>query len=283
MTKARLVSIIFALVAVIPTAAQSPLIKGPGVLGGWIEAPSSKANPALWECASYGGSWVVSLHEDSVRANEQNFDAADETTKDLPLPSYLKLSKEMIGRRSLIRTADGWLIGFDAGEFGGGLWWFNSDGTVVRKLSPLNVHSILETPSGTFVLSGLAHLSLDNGEINQFTETEDDVTLKYVADLGGSPEASIVDPDGQIVVATMRSVLRVDYAGKVHKLYNSGEDLTYPTPVVVNSNKDIFVAMRFFILRLVHENSEYKPQWLMLKKCRSFKISKLICTCTGSE
>jgi hypothetical protein len=286
MTKAQIaVLIIFVIVAVTPTPAQNRSTnKGRGALDGWIEAPSSKANPALWECAGYGGSWIVGLQQRAVRANELNFDeTTDETANELPLPSYLKLSKEMIGKRSLLRTADGWLIGFDAGEFGGGLWWFNNDGTIVRKLLPLNVHSILVTPGATFVLAGLAHLSLDNGEIDQFIETEDQVTLKYLANLGGSPETSTVDPDGQIVVATMRSVLRVDYAGKVHKLYNSGEDLTYPTSVVVDRNGDIFVAMRFFLLRLVPESSEYKPQWLMPKKCQSFKIVKRICTCTGPE
>src|SRR6266853_6441861 len=229
MTKSQLtVFIIFAIVPVIPRPAQNPSTdKGRGVLDGWIEAPSSKTNPALWECAGYGGGRVVSLQQGAVRASELSFDETpDETAKELPLPSYLKLSKEMNGRRSLLRTADGWLIGFDAGEFGGGLWWFNNDGSVVRKLLPLNVHSILETPGGTFVLAGLAHLSLDNGEIDQFIDTEDQVTLKYVANLGGSPETSTVDADGQIVVATMISVLRVDYAGKIHTLYNSGEDLT---------------------------------------------------------
>jgi hypothetical protein len=286
MTKAQLGALVlFVIVAVMPTPAQNPSTnKGHGVLDGWIEAPSSKANPSLWQCAGYGGSWVVSLRQGAVRANELNLDEApDETAKELTLPSYLKLSKEMIGRRSLLRTANGWLIGFDAGEFGGGLWWFNNDGTVMRKLLPLNVHSILETPGGTFVLAGLAHLSLDNGEIDQFIETEDQVTLKYVANLGGSPEASTADPDGQIVVATMRSVLRVDYAGKVHKLYNSGEDLTYPTSVVADRNGDIFVAMRFFLLRLVPDGSEYRPQWLMPKKCQSFKLVKRICTCTGPD
>jgi hypothetical protein len=284
MIKTRLAAlIIFTVVAVLRTPAQKTSTNnGPEVLDGWIEAPGSKANPALWECSGYGGSWVVSVEPGAVRVNELNFDdVSDKTSKEIPLPSYLKLSKEMIGKRSVLRTANGWLIGFDAGEFGGGLWWFNNDGSVVRKLLPQNVHSILETPGGTFVLAGLAHLSLDDGEIDQFIETEDQVTLKYVANLGGSPETSTVDPDGQIVVATMRSVLRIDYAGKVHKLYSSGEDLTYPTSVVVGRNGDIVVAMRFFLLRLVPEGSEYKPQWLMQKKCQSFKIVKRICTCTG--
>jgi hypothetical protein len=188
----------------------------------------------------------------------------------------------MVGSPSLLRTADGWLVGFDAGEFGGGLWWFNSEGAVAKKLLPENVHSILQTSDGVFVLVGLAHLLLDHGDIYRFTETQEEVTVKHVADLGGSPEASTIDPDGGVVIATMGSVLRVDYDGKVRKIYKSGENLTYPTSVVVDANGNIFVAMRFFVLKLLVDNGgRYRPQWLMPKKCQSFKIVERICTCTA--
>jgi hypothetical protein len=243
---------------------------------GWAEAPSSKANPGLWECAGYGGSVIVSLEGDSVRIGK----TPDEEPQQVPLPEHLKLSKEMIGSRSLLRTADGWLVGFDAGEFGGGLWWFNNGGDENQKLLPENVHAIYRTPDGVFVLVGLAHLSLNSGKIYQFTETDEEVKVKHVADLGGSPEASTVDSEGRFVVATPRSVLAVDYTGKVDELYKSGEDLTYPTSVVVDANGDIFVGMRFFALRLVPTNNGYyRPQWLMAKECQSFKIVKRICTC----
>jgi len=243
---------------------------------GWIEAPSSKANPNLWECAGYGGSVIVSLDDGSVHVGKPT----DEQSEQVPLPQHLKLSKEMIGRRSVYRTADGWLVGFDAGEFGGGLWWFNNEGDENRKLLSENVHAIYQTPDGVFVLVGLAHLSLDSGQIYKFTETAEDVKVTQLADLGGAPEASIVDPDGRFVVATPRSVVAVDYAGNIRKLYKSGENLTYPTSVIVDAHGDILVGMRFFVLRLVPvSDGKYRPQWLMAKACQSFKIIDRICTC----
>jgi hypothetical protein len=243
---------------------------------GWIEAPSSKANPNLWECAGYGGSVIVSLEDGSVHVGKP----PDEEPQQVPLPQHLKLSKEMIGSRSVLRTADGWLVGFDAGEFGGGLWWFNNEGDENRKLLPENVHAIYQTSDGVFVLVGLAHMSLDSGKIYQFLETAEEVKVKHLADLGGSPEASTVDSSGRFVVATPKSVVAVDYAGNVHKLYKSGEDLTYPTSVIVDAQGDILVGMRFFVLRLALVNDgEYRPQWLMAKECQAFKIVKRICIC----
>ena len=267
--------------AALPIAAQNPPYpKERDAPEGWVQAPSSKVNPALWECAGYGGSWIVGIQQGSARINRPS----EEPPEENPLPQFLKLSKEMIGIRSLLRTADGWLVGFDAGEFGGGLWWFNNEGDHSRKLLSENVHSILQTPNGVFVLVGLVHLSLDDGKIYQFTETAEQVKVTHVADLGGSPETSTVDPDGRVVIATPKSVLAFDYSGNVRELYTSGENLTYPTSIVVDGNGDIFVAMRFFVLRLVPTSvGVYRPEWLMSKQCQSFKIVKRICTCTALD
>jgi hypothetical protein len=266
--------------AVLPLASQSvPSDAEQGLPEGWIHAPSSKANPALWDCAGRGRSWVISDRGGAVAIKALNVDEE----VGVVVPPQLKLTKEMVGRRHLLRTSDGWLIGFDAGEFGGGLWWFSEDGTDSKKLLSNNVHAIYATQNSTFVLAGLAHLGLDSGEVDQFIETPDRVTLRWVANLGGSPEASTVGRDGQIVVASPRGVVRVDNEGKVHTIYRSGEHLTYPTSIVVNENDDIFVAMRFFILRLRPVDSAYRPEWLMPKSCRSFKTVRYVCSCTATD
>jgi hypothetical protein len=267
--------------AALPSFGQSSsYLNEQDVPKGWVEAPSSKANPDLWECAGYGGSQIVSLEEGSVRISTP----PDKEPEQVPLPQHLKLSKEMIGSRSLLRTADGWLVGFDGGEFGGGLWWFNSEGDENQKLLSENVHAIYHTRDGVFVLVGLAHLSLNSGKIYEFTETAEGVRVTRVADLVGSPEASTVDSDGRFVVATPRSVVAVDRGRNVRELYKSGEDLTYPTSVVVDANGDIFVGMRFFILRLVPgNNGDYRPQWLMAQECKSFKVVKRTCMCGDSH
>ncbi len=44
------------------------------------------------------------------------------------LPSGVKLQPGMIGRHVTLRLQNGWLLGFDAGEFGGGLWFAGFDG-----------------------------------------------------------------------------------------------------------------------------------------------------------
>lgn len=279
MSKTAALFFILAFIGTPPPHTQDGRVESREVLKGWVRAPGSQDNGDLWRCAGYGGSWVVSEHQGAVAIKE--FSLAKQTK--VVLPPQVKLSKDMIGRRTLFATTDGWLVGFDAGEFGGGLWWFGRDGRHAKKLLSQNVHAIYKTPDGVFVLAGLAHLSLDNGEIEQFVETPDEISLRFIANLGGSPEASTVQPDGQVLVATMHSVVLVDHVGKIHEIYKSGEGLVYPTSVVVDSQGNIFVAMRFFVLQLLPHNGRYDSQWLMPSKCRSVKLVKYECICTGTN
>ena len=250
----------------------------PDIPAGWTAASNSKQNPELWHCASYGGSWIVGNDKERLVIH----DLAHGTRKEQTIPPQLKLSKEMIGSRSLLKTSDGWLIGFDAGEFGGGLWWFSQDGSNVKKLMGENVHAIYKTPSGVFVLAGLAHLGLDRGGLYQFVDTPEKISLKYVTTLGASPEASMLDHDGNILIATMHGVLRVDKDARVRTIYKSDEWLIYPTSITEDSTGGIFVGMRFFILQVTpQEDGASKGEFLVREQCKTFKIEKYICKCTG--
>jgi hypothetical protein len=243
---------------------------------GWINAPSRLQNPGLWQCASYGGSWVVSDDGGSVKL--VGFGA--ESSKQSRMPRQLKLSKKMIGRRLLQPTSSGWLAGFDAGEFGGGLWWFSRDGSKTTELLSENVHAIYQIKKDILILTGLSHMGLNYGHVYKFDDTSSKATVTSVTDLGGSPEASTVDIGDNIVVATPDRVLRVDKDGKTNEMYKSGEHLTYPTSATVDRNGVVYVAMRFFVLRLIpQEASGYNAEWLMPEQCRVFKLEKYICGC----
>src|SRR5580700_6135638 len=104
------------LAASLSSAAQNPSHGDQGLPPGWIQAPSSKDNPALWECGGRAGSWVVSELQGALEIKEPDVDAEEEPV----VPRQLKLTEDMKGRKSLLRTTNGWLIGFDDGEFGGG-------------------------------------------------------------------------------------------------------------------------------------------------------------------
>ena len=247
---------------------------------GWIHAPSRERNDGLWQCAAYGGSWVVSNDGGSIAL--RRFDPRGE--KQEPIPPNVSLSKKMIGRRTFKPTSRGWLAGFDAGEFGGGLWWFSRDGSQNIELLSENVHAIYQIKTSILILTGLSHMGLNFGRIYKFNDdTVDKPTVTSVAILGGAPEASAVDSGGNnMVIATPDRVLRVDINGKVNEMYKSGEHLTYPRSVAVDTSGNIYVAMRFFVLRLIpQQGSGYTAEWLMPEQCRAFRLDKYICGCNA--
>lgn len=144
---------------------------------GWIHAPSRERNDGLWQCAAYGGSWVVSNDGGSIAL--RRFDPRGE--KQEPIPPNVSLSKKMIGRRTFKPTSRGWLAGFDAGEFGGGLWWFSRDGSKTIEVLSENVHAIYQINSTILILTGLNHLGLNYGHLYRFSDIPDKVNVTSVA------------------------------------------------------------------------------------------------------
>lgn len=264
---------------------------------GWMIAPGVLEHDDLWTCASYGESRIVQLKQGEIVLSDEDYRHRNPPTA---LPPEIHRTKEMIGYPTILKTDRGSLVGFDGGEFGGGLWWFSRDGKQTRKISQENVHAIYRSGTGVYVLSGLAHMTFNGGELFSFNESAADVSIAKLADLGGSPEASLLLPDGRIAVATPTSVILVDRNGQVDKLYqgktyswdqrkklnytgNDQENLTYPTSIEMDNLGDMYVGTRFFVLRLVSDQGKYRSEWLMPTACRTFKLEKYICHCGDSK
>jgi len=101
--------------------------------------------------------WLVTREEGRTIVSH----LGDQVENKVVLPPQLKPKEMMSGGKSTLKvleTYDGWLVGFDAGEFGGGLWWYRQDGKFDVQLSSKNVHAIYKTQDGIFILGGLAHM-----------------------------------------------------------------------------------------------------------------------------
>ena len=55
--------------------------------------------------------------------------------------------------------AHGWVLAYDGGEWGGGLWLTNDDGSLTKRIVSDNVRAVVPIDGGILVLSGLAHLA----------------------------------------------------------------------------------------------------------------------------
>jgi hypothetical protein len=192
----------------------------------------------------------------------------------------------MLGRTTVVEAGDGWLVGFNAGEFGGGLWWANADGSQTKPLTGKNVQAIVPRGKDVLVLTGLAHLSMDEGTIYSYDpaigKTGDFVRI---ADVGSAPTAATLLDDGTLLFSTHTGVLKLSTDNSISKLYNDENmSLLYPNSIVTDQTGTIFVGMRFYVLRLERRsNGAYGASWFVRSNCTKVKVRDFDCVCTGKS
>jgi hypothetical protein len=117
-------------------------------------------------------------------------------------------------RRVAAQVADGWLVGYDTGEWGGAVWWFSADGSTRRQVSDHRVHQFVQSPDGLFAVEGLNHLGLDRGHVLRLVMREGSWQAEEFAKLPGNGYAMATDADGSLIVATRNAVVRVTADGQ---------------------------------------------------------------------
>ena len=167
-TMASLVGIVL---AAMTTSGQSPEVAFQPTPPGWYVYPADQMNSVKAACLGFSQmEWRVSVEGSDIKIVDYKRREVGEP----PLPSGFKLKPEWIrGHRHLLKFDDGWLIGIDAGEWGGGLWITNEDGTRSKQIVMDNVRGLIPTSRGIFVLSGLAHMHIDFGNVLMLSAPHD--------------------------------------------------------------------------------------------------------------
>ncbi len=257
-----------------------------GLPSGWVEtsgpagtAPDDQHLP----CATYSeNEWQVSEHGSDLRI----VDIGSGKRVDDALPAHFARTSEMQGRAIAVKVDDGWLVGFDGGKFGGGLWWTDSEGRQARQLSGENVRVILRRGQEALVLTGLAHMDSDHGAISSYhSGAGGPGELVWIADLGSAPAAATFRSDGTLLIATQARVLELTAENQLHVvLQNGGMSLLFPNSIVEGKDGAIFVGMRFYVLQLHREEGHpYDASWYVRSKCVRTKIADFRCVCTGGS
>jgi hypothetical protein len=210
-------------------------------------------------------------------------DSERETPAKIIFPPHFVRNKEMLGKATVIKAGDGWLIGFNAGEFGGGLWWSNADGSKTKRLSDENVQVMVNRGKEILVLTGLAHLGTDEGSIYSYLPSDHINPLIQVSDLGSAPGAAVLQEDGTLLIATERRILKLSPDNRLQELYRN-EDMAfyYPGSIAVDQDGVVFVGMRFYVVRLrPRSDGLYSVVWYVRKGCTKVKIEAYDCICVG--
>lgn len=247
---------------------------------GWVRYTfPEKGGESVLSCAAFSRrEWQVSPEGDGVRISPYREGEVQD-----PLPFDIrpqKAAEGLAGDRHAKRVEDGWLVGFDAGEFGGGLWWFSADGGRRRRLAGDNVKGFADSSAGPLALVGRAHLSTNYGKALLVRGgREGERAVEAIADLGGAPTAFAAESADSLVVVTYSGVVRVRTSGEVERLFTpeGGDGLPYPNSITLSKAGVIHVGMRHFVLRLSPSAEGYRREWFVPSDCNKFGLTGFPC------
>ncbi len=228
----------------------------PHELEGWLAWPrppeTDTPGRVVWGYASNYSplTWVVALQDGKVRASLDSEPAP--VTQ--PRPPFEPQTREFRSASTFAQVEDGWIVGFNRGEFGAALYWFSSDGKRQSKISDHQIEAFLPGPDGLLAIEGLAHMGLSRGSVirierNDAAEAWQAQTLLV---LPAAPRTAVRARDGRYLVTLSDSIVVVTRDGDAWKLEEliHDEDLggLYATSSALSPDGSrLYVAMRQFV------------------------------------
>ena len=225
-------------------------------------SPAAKGTPSA-VCANWArDAWNVGLAADSA--------------------TLVTKFNQSENRGDTLNVIDGFLIGDDRGEFGGALWWQGRhgerdtllvEGRDTSEWYADNLHGFVRHTGATYALVGLAHLSLNSGELLVLSEeSPGHWRARHALSLSGEPRAHVRAGGDTILVLTTDSLFAVTLHSimpKRHAIYGNSvwADL-YASSLVRNRFGTIYIGMRSAVSRLTPTTNGYVEDWLVPTVCR---------------
>jgi hypothetical protein len=249
---------------------------------GWIVVAAPAQGSETLSCANLARrEWMVAI------GSGGGVEVAERTSavrEDSPLPFTIAPSRQNVrehlaGRRHSLKVDDGYIVGFDAGEHGGALWWFTPSGDKRVQLAEVNIVGLTELRIGVVALSGLAHLGTSEGKVFRLTRERDTWSAAAWIDMHGAVEAFVRESPESMLVLSTTGLDRVTVCGDVLRIATTNYDVLYPTSIAIEPNGVVYIGMRQFITRFVPIGDGYREEWLTREDCPLLVRKKFECSC----
>jgi hypothetical protein len=255
---------------------------------GWLVVAAPGQGSETLSCANLSRrEWSVSI------GSGQGVDIAERTSavrEDAPLPFAIPASRRNVrehlaGRRHVLQVDGGYLVGFDAGEHGGALWWFNPSGDKRVQLADVNIVGLTELRVGLVALSGLSHMGMSEGKLLRVTRERDGHGREGTwsaapwIDMHGAVDAFVRESPESMLVLSATGLDRVTACGDVTRIATTNYDVLYPSSMALDPNGVVYIGMRQFITRFVPAADGYHEEWLTREDCPLLVRKKFECSC----
>jgi hypothetical protein len=251
-------------------AAPSPIPPG------WIEIQPSEER---LRCANYArDEWRIEIEGSAVKITKA---ATTEPDSGPTLPFALPNDSQMKGRRHVLTVEGGFLVGFDAGEWGGALFWFAKDGSGARRLASENVRGLVALgPDAAIAIEGLAHLSISEGRVRWLERKGGAFAVTGETQLPDAPQ-TYVAAGNSVYVLTTSSLIRIERDRRVTVVQPVKTPGLYPDSMAIDPGGALWIGMRQLVLRLSPERDRFVGTWLVREDCRHAEQIDLDCVCRG--
>jgi hypothetical protein len=243
---------------------------------GWVAAPLAKGKPEDCENLNFDDYSV------RIESNKVHLVATEDRKPLIPIPAALA-SRMSADHAAVVKyvfeDADGWLVLFDHGEFGGGAEWYAKSGGAPRSIDigesasptdsvPQNVNRAMTIDGVVYVLQGLTHLMTQPGQLAALWREHDHFTSRVIARYRTEPFDWLLQNDGTWLVATNEAIWQTSREGGVSLVTRLPDVLEYPSSLAKTADGTFYVAGRAGALRLTSvwaEHPRYAADWLMPK------------------
>jgi len=203
----------------------------------WVNA--SNRSRYYWKVFKEGHTIKATLDEEGISSSEK--------------PPFTPQAEDFQDRYpyASLKVDDGWLIGFNQGEFGRALYWFDRTGQSRYKISNHQVVAFFRSSDGILAIEGLAHLSSSRGSIIRLRKSKrwqaEKVTL-----LPEAPYAGVQFRDGRLLLVLSGSLAEYARKGdretlKFHEKDGNWGGL-YPNSVILTADQTkAYIGMQQFV------------------------------------
>jgi hypothetical protein len=122
---------------------------------------------------------------------------------------------------SCLKVEDGWLQAADAGEFGGGLFWWSKDGSKYKIITDRNAQIVSNIGGRIYAVESLAHMDTIYGSLVEVRRTLKGWETAWITDIHVDPRIVVLDGD-RFVFATDEYVSTLEPNGKQKEIFRQG-------------------------------------------------------------
>lgn len=217
-----------------------------------------------WKSHNSKQHWSISKTNDSIKISNYDFNYFKGDKLPFNNREIAKKFNFQSTIRSIKKVENGFIIGLNGGEFGGGLWFLSKDGESAYEIAPYKrIRQIFEFNNKTYVLEGLAHMGGNYGSLLEIKK-EQKWKIHKTFNLPDAPNFAIFKND-LVLIITSEHIMTFNEFDRLIKTVKAPFywGSFYPSSAITDKN-DIFIAMRKGILKI--SSFEYNPEYTWFVK-----------------